>query len=690
MALPSWREIQAPDFSNTLRALEAAKGSFSDAFTGARSTINQADQSISDRVNKAMMLQLASLNDPTTSKDAIAAMLASADPRRISEGTLNLAMGRENQLLQTDNNRLANQQGRYRWDREQQVNANQDAVRPLVNQAAMLASMGKKDEATKIFQSNPEAFGKVGINLPDLLSGNFSLLNANQGFGQRETEFGWRTTDRNEQRLAEAGAYDIASNYLTSDERAAALREQVTNGKMPGRVAAMIANQLGLNNAPDLSAYTGPGLPGGGGSPGVGGAFQFGNPQQDVASTLKAGGLSDAVVAGFLGNFHIEGGYNGAQGDGGTAGGIAQWRKDRRDNFVRIMGKDPTKATPGEQAKFVLWELNNPKAAGLKPVEIAAIKAARTPEEAAALIDKHYEISSGQHRNARISAASAAAQALGVALKTGQENTNLQAANMEANAGNPLAIQFAALSGQNGPSAREVAVQMAQQDKSIDPNWLEGAILKEMAKVKNGPGSRRNINAAMVGAAIKANMGAQSAREGLGRLIPDFLAKNTVGSDLVYDPDATHNALMEYSTGKLDDTISSNQGRAMAAQTRDQGIQAVQAIQARIQAKITAAAARGMKPPNLATDLMQLQQAQAMAGMGGALVGADGVQLPGRDEAALAAKRAADARAAEQSRKAQAAREAAARRNAPSKRMTAEELLRQFAGVRTPSVFAGR
>jgi hypothetical protein len=34
-------------------------------------------------------------------------------------------------------------------------------------------------------------------------------------------------------------------------------------------------------------------------------------------------------VAGFMGNFHVEGGYDGAQGDGGSASGIGQWHADR-------------------------------------------------------------------------------------------------------------------------------------------------------------------------------------------------------------------------------------------------------------------------------------------------------------------------------------------------------------------------
>ncbi|CAM3134718.1 hypothetical protein SPAN111604_05520 [Sphingomonas antarctica] len=132
-----------------------------------------------------------------------------------------------------------------------------------------------------------------------------------------------------------------------------------------------------------------------------------------VAATLTDAGLPPAVVAGFMGNFHVEGGYDGAQGDGGSASGIAQWHKDRADTFQRIIGKSVTDASPEDQAKFVAWEMNNPVAAGMTVAKRDAILAAKTPAQAAALIDQHYERSSGRDRNVRMSAATAFADQYG-------------------------------------------------------------------------------------------------------------------------------------------------------------------------------------------------------------------------------------------------------------------------------------
>lgn len=132
-----------------------------------------------------------------------------------------------------------------------------------------------------------------------------------------------------------------------------------------------------------------------------------------VASTLTGAGLPAPVVAGFMGNFHAEGGYDGAQGDGGSASGIAQWHSDRAATFERIIGKPVAEATPVEQAQFVAWEMQNPEAAGMTVKQRDAILAAKTPAQAAALIDQHYERSSGKDRQVRMAAADAFAGAGG-------------------------------------------------------------------------------------------------------------------------------------------------------------------------------------------------------------------------------------------------------------------------------------
>lgn len=131
----------------------------------------------------------------------------------------------------------------------------------------------------------------------------------------------------------------------------------------------------------------------------------LGEAQKTVSTELSNAGFNSNVIAGFLGNFHIENGYTGKSGDGGTAGGIAQWRKERRANFKAMFGEDPTQASIEDQVKFVIWEMQNPKEAGMTVAQRDAILKAKTPAEAAELIDKYYERSNGKARNKRVEAA---------------------------------------------------------------------------------------------------------------------------------------------------------------------------------------------------------------------------------------------------------------------------------------------
>lgn len=124
-----------------------------------------------------------------------------------------------------------------------------------------------------------------------------------------------------------------------------------------------------------------------------------------VATVLSAGGIPAPVVAGFLGNFHAEGGYHGGKGDGGSASGIGQWRAERAANFEKVVGKPISEATPEEQAGFVIHEMQHPEEAGMTVGQRDAILAAKTPAQAAALIDQFYERSTGVHRQKRMAAA---------------------------------------------------------------------------------------------------------------------------------------------------------------------------------------------------------------------------------------------------------------------------------------------
>jgi hypothetical protein len=90
-------------------------------------------------------------------------------------------------------------------------------------------------------------------------------------------------------------------------------------------------------------------------------------------------------------------------GDLGTAVGLAQWRNDRQEKFEEIIGKPIKSSSLRDQLKFVDWELRNTEKKAGK-----LLTAAKTIEQATAVIDKYYERSYGGALDRRIKFAKAA------------------------------------------------------------------------------------------------------------------------------------------------------------------------------------------------------------------------------------------------------------------------------------------
>lgn len=107
-------------------------------------------------------------------------------------------------------------------------------------------------------------------------------------------------------------------------------------------------------------------------------------------------------AAGIVGNLQVESGSNldhTAYNKKEKAYGIAQWRGVRKKQFEKNYGKPIEESTFREQLEFVNWELNTDKvyrSAGAK------LKEATTAAEAAAIVDRLYEQSSGEHIQQRV------------------------------------------------------------------------------------------------------------------------------------------------------------------------------------------------------------------------------------------------------------------------------------------------
>jgi len=114
-----------------------------------------------------------------------------------------------------------------------------------------------------------------------------------------------------------------------------------------------------------------------------------------VARKLKQQGYTNAQIAGVLGNFSQESGFNSRVNEGGAVGGpmglggygLAQWTGGRQTNlvnFAKTKKLDPGDA--GLQADFLIHELQGPESRAAE-----SLRKAQSPEQAALVFRRDYE-----------------------------------------------------------------------------------------------------------------------------------------------------------------------------------------------------------------------------------------------------------------------------------------------------------
>jgi hypothetical protein len=178
-------------------------------------------------------------------------------------------------------------------------------------------------------------------------------------------------------------------------------------GTVAGAVGgAMIGNKIGTAIA-DFFGLSQPDKEAAPPETQIKGAGATGSAQTALAY-FQSQGWTKEQAAGIVGNLQAESGPGlniSAVGDGGKAYGIAQWHPPRQKDFEKYFGKPIQQSSLNEQLEFIQWELSN--------TEIKAgnsLKSAKTAEEAAQIVDRLYERSTGQHLNKRISNATSLAQ----------------------------------------------------------------------------------------------------------------------------------------------------------------------------------------------------------------------------------------------------------------------------------------
>ena len=130
---------------------------------------------------------------------------------------------------------------------------------------------------------------------------------------------------------------------------------------------------------------------------------------ETAMSYFQSQGWTKEQAAGIVGNLQAESGPSlnpKAEGDNRQAYGIAQWHPDRQATFKQQMQKEIRESSLEEQLQFVQWELSNTNMGAGN-----ALRSAKAANEAAQIIDRMYERSSGTALNKRMANANTLAEA---------------------------------------------------------------------------------------------------------------------------------------------------------------------------------------------------------------------------------------------------------------------------------------
>lgn len=184
-----------------------------------------------------------------------------------------------------------------------------------------------------------------------------------------------------------------------------------------------------------------------------------------IAKRMQAAGYTRGQIAGALGNFQLESGFNPRINEGGKVGaplgaggfGLAQWTGGRQTaliNYAKKKGLDP--GSIEAQADFFLHELSGPESRAGE-----SLRGAVSPEEAARRFVTDYERAGIPKTEARQKAARAIYEKLG-----SLDQAPKQQASAPSESAQSLLAAFAGNLLSNSPMTQGSLLQKAMQQLS--------------------------------------------------------------------------------------------------------------------------------------------------------------------------------------------------------------------------------
>ena len=631
MALPQWRDVNAPNFSGAADSLQMFSQLLNQGLSTAKSTFREFDQSKSDEVNRAIEMQLAQIQDPDQARAQAAALLAGANKDRISSAMIS-AIGRrpgevqQQALTDLNFNRTRDQfADDAKWKAAFSAAAPELAALEEVRKGgdfkAINAAQEKVYNALAKGGASAERIYNFAGQLDGRVNAGFDMMSGRTNFDRNSTRWDQEQLSYAERQQAEEIAGNLRKQYLTSEDALAAL-----NGMsgLNGRVYNGVAQALGIGGFVDnFSSGEGGPL---GGTPTLGGTSSSGDPTRVMNYEARASGfasipdnvqnLGQAVAFAKQVN---QANMARMGKPGSSAMGMYQIvGSTMSDVAPKVFGANwqsvPLTAENQDKLAKHIFENNRGSAKALKnqwvSLDMQTAEAVRKMpwEQAREYITR---------RESR----SSAAQVLAGVMTDSKTNTASTADYVGENFGNSIPEKLSALSNQNDVNARQVAATMAKS-YNLDTNWTETAINRLIARSRERGDGKRPINAAMAGQILQDTIQSRSQEGWLSWLRPDLhiAGKNTfsfnpgsLGNGMSYNIEAAEKAVDGWVAGNVDKVAAKNEGRRAAAGQEAMYKQQAQALQQRINARIEAATRRGVRT-DVSADVAKLNELLRLAG----------------------------------------------------------------------------
>lgn len=299
MAILTWRNVDAPNFSGALEGYRTASQLLGNAVKSGQDAVGAYTQANSDAADRAIMNRALGLQTAEAHQAALASgALVGPDGQNASMKLLGDMDTRPTTLLNRDVIRENLDQTQYTNQRGREDDAALNAAGPDIALARTLARNNDQETLNKLLQTSPTIQKLRPEQLASLLTGVDTLSTSFQGrrssdvnFGQGQWRFGNEVRDSNDAQTAQAAWLEIQRDNATPGTVQGAVNARA--GTMsPGAMARL--NNLAKGGGYNINGPIGVAAPGAGvSSSGSGGA-----PASDTLMGRFVDGLAKLETGG--------------------------------------------------------------------------------------------------------------------------------------------------------------------------------------------------------------------------------------------------------------------------------------------------------------------------------------------------------------------------------------------------------